>query len=68
MVRMGMTLQMPKRFDAMSWFGRGPIDNYDDRKTGAAISMYKSSVQKDYFMFPQPQESGNKTEFRWLQL
>ncbi|MFM9911045.1 MAG: beta-galactosidase, partial [Chitinophagaceae bacterium] len=58
----------PKRFDAMSWFGRGPMDNYDDRKTGAAISMYKTSVQKDYFMFPQPQESGNKTEVRWLQL
>lgn len=68
LVRMGMTFQMPKRFDNMGWFGRGPHENYSDKKMSAAVGLYKSSVQKDFFLYPQPQESGNKTEVRWLQL
>ena len=68
LVRMGMTMQVPNRYDNMSWFGRGPHENYEDKKVSAAVSLYKASVQKDYFLYPQPQESSNKTEVRWLQL
>ena len=68
LVRMGMTMKMPDEYDNMSWFGRGPYENYEDKKTSAAVSLYNASVQKDYFSYPQPQESSNKTEVRWMQL
>jgi beta-galactosidase len=68
LVRMGMTMKVPDEYDNMSWFGRGPFENYEDKKTSAAVSIYNASVQKEYFSYPQPQESGNKTEVRWMQL
>jgi beta-galactosidase len=67
-MRIGWQLQIPAACDAMSWFGRGPHESYEDKKTGAAIGIYNASVKKDFFQYVRPQETGNKTEVRWMAL
>ncbi|AHW59436.1 beta-galactosidase [Draconibacterium orientale] len=64
-VRMGMNLVMPRKFDQMSWFGRGPQESYWDRKTGAFVGLYSGSVADQYWAYLRPQENGNKTDVRW---
>lgn len=65
-VRMGMNLIMPRRFDQMAWLGRGPHESYRDRKTGAFVGLYKGSVADQYWAYLRPQENGNKTDVRWM--
>ena len=65
-VRMGMNLVMPRNFDQMSWFGRGPQESYWDRKTGAFVGLYSGSVADQYWAYLRPQENGNKTDVRWV--
>jgi beta-galactosidase len=65
-VRMGMNLVMPRKFDQMSWFGRGPQESYWDRKTGAFVGLYSGSVADQYWAYLRPQENGNKTDVRWV--
>ncbi|NOY97477.1 MAG: DUF4981 domain-containing protein [Chlorobi bacterium] len=64
--RMGMNLIMPRRFDQMSWLGRGPQESYQDRKTSAFVGLYKGSVADQYQAYLRPQENGNKTDVRWV--
>ncbi|WP_321290742.1 glycoside hydrolase family 2 TIM barrel-domain containing protein [uncultured Sunxiuqinia sp.] len=64
-VRMGMNLQMPRQFDQMSWYGRGPHESYADRKTSAFVGKYSGSVADQYWAYLRPQENGNKTDVRW---
>lgn len=66
--RFGMTLTLPEQFGQMQWFGRGPHENYWDRKSGAAVGIYKSTVKDQYHPYIRPQENGNKTDVRWLAL
>lgn len=65
-VRMGMNLVMPRKFDQMSWLGRGPQESYCDRKTGAFVGLYSGSVADQYWAYLRPQENGNKTDVRWM--
>ena len=65
-VRMGMNLQMPRQFDQMSWFGRGPHESYWDRKTSAFVGKYSGPVADQYWAYLRPQENGNKTDVRWM--
>jgi beta-galactosidase len=65
-VRMGMNLIMPRRFDQMAWLGRGPHESYPDRKTSAFVDLYEGSVADQYWAYLRPQENGNKTDVRWL--
>lgn len=65
-VRMGMNLIMPRRFDQMAWLGRGPHESYWDRKTSAFVGLYEGSVADQYWAYLRPQENGNKTDVRWL--
>jgi beta-galactosidase len=65
-VRMGMNLIMPRKFDQMAWSGRGPHENYQDRKTSAFVGLYEGSVSDQYYPYIRPQENGNKTDVRWL--
>lgn len=65
-VRMGMNLQMPKGYDQITWFGRGPQESYWDRKTGALVGKYTGSVQDQFQAYLRPQENGNKTDVRWM--
>jgi len=65
-IRMGMNLVMPCKFDQMSWLGRGPQESYWDRKTGAFVGLYSGSVADQYWAYLRPQENGNKTDVRWM--
>ena len=68
MPRVGLNLQLPGSFDQLEWFGRGPHENYWDRKTGAAVGRYKSTVAEQYHDYSRPQETGNKADVRWFAL
>jgi beta-galactosidase len=68
MPRFGMKLLLPAAFGDAEWYGRGPQENYWDRKTGAAVGRYRSSVMDLYFPYLRPQENGYRTDVRWLAL
>ena len=63
--RIGMNMVTPSEFDNMEWFGRGPFENYWDRKTAAFIGLYKGKVAGQYVPYIRPQENGYKTDVRW---
>jgi len=66
--RMGMHLIMPREFDQMHWYGRGPHESYADRKTSAFVDLYSGSVADQYWPYIRPQENGNKTDVRWVSI
>jgi beta-galactosidase len=66
--RMGMQMQLPEEFTNMKWLGRGPHENYTDRKTSANVGLYESTVSDQYTPYIRPQENGYKTDTRWLTL
>ncbi len=66
--RVGMKFKIPKSFENVSWYGRGPFENYPDRKTGAKIGLHKLSVDSFYVPYVQPENYGNRTDVRWLKL
>ncbi|RHW76262.1 glycoside hydrolase family 2 TIM barrel-domain containing protein [Colwellia sp. RSH04] len=66
--RVGMQLVMPGEFQFVRWFGRGPQENYADRKTAAAIGLYKMPVKEQIHHYSRPQENANKTDVRWIAL
>lgn len=66
--RIGMKLKLPKEFDNLNYYGRGPWENYIDRNTSAFVGIYNSKVAKQYFAYSRPQEDGHKTDVRWLSL
>jgi beta-galactosidase len=68
MPRVGMNMVLKGDYRQLAWFGRGPHENYEDRKTGAAIGLYKSTVDAQYHDYSRPQETGNKTDVRWMKL
>lgn len=61
----GTNLQMPRAFDRLTWFGRGPQESYQDRKTSVFVGKYSGPVADQYFPYVRPQENGNKTDVRW---
>jgi beta-galactosidase len=63
--KVGISMQIPKEFDAMTWFGRGPHENYLDRKSSAKVDIYSGKVSDQNHPYIRPQESGNKTDVRW---
>jgi len=67
-LRLGLRFDSAPAFDTVSWYGRGPQESYGDRKTGYAIGLYKGKVADQYRNYIRPQESGNKTDVRWLSL
>jgi beta-galactosidase len=66
--RLGMNLQIPKAMDQVEWLGRGPFENYRDRKLAAQVGRYKNTVGDHYVPYIRPQENGYKTDVRWLSL
>jgi beta-galactosidase len=52
----------------LSYYGRGPWENYVDRNTASTIGIYRSSVAEQYVPYIRPQENGNKTDVRWVSL
>jgi len=68
MPRFGMQMKMPAEFKILTWYGRGPQENYWDRKTGYAFGVYTNRVDKIDHWYIKPQENGNKTDMRWVAL
>jgi len=64
--RFGMAIQMPKCFNRIEYYGRGPAENYLDRKDSEFLGFYTNEVSKEYFEYIRPQESGNHTDVRWF--
>lgn len=66
--RMGMQMQLPVELANLKWYGRGPHENYVDRKTSADVGLYESTVADQYVPYIRPQENGYRTDTRWLSL
>jgi beta-galactosidase len=66
MPRFGVKMVLPKGFEQIEFYGRGPNENYCDRNTAANVGIYQSTVFKQYFQYVSPQENGNKTDVRWM--
>ena len=63
--RFGMQLQMPRSFETLEYYGRGPVENYADRNHNTFIGRYRQSVDSQFYPYVRPQENGNKTDLRW---
>jgi beta-galactosidase len=66
--RFGMNLVMPGEFDRVEWFGKGPFETYQDRRSAAMVDVYRGKVIDQHTPYPFPQESGNKTHVRWMKV
>ncbi len=66
--RVGVQLVLPQGFEALRYFGRGPRENYCDRKTAEQVGVYESTVSDEYVPYLMPQEHGHHTDVRWLEL
>jgi beta-galactosidase len=66
--RLGVTLRLPAGFEKLRWFGRGPFENYADRKRSALVDLHAGTVAGQYVPYIMPQEHGNHVEVRWLTL
>ena len=66
--RVGLELTLPAGFDHLTWYGRGPHENYVDRKHGAAVGIYNSMVDEQFTPYVYTSESGGKEDVRWLTL
>jgi beta-galactosidase len=66
--RMGVRMFLDKKFDEVSYFGRGPMENYSDRKRGSDIGIYKSTVKEQLTPYEKPMEGGNHEDVRWAKV
>lgn len=66
--RAGWQLELPKSFADLEWYGRGIFETYPDRKTGAKMGIYQSSIDQEYVPYILPQDYGNHCDVRWLKL
>ncbi len=67
-LRIGFAYAMPTAYRTVEWYGRGPHESYADRKTGAMIALWRGAIAAQHHDFMRPQETGNKTDVRWLEL
>jgi beta-galactosidase len=68
LARMGVRLFLNKDMDEFSYYGRGPMENYADRKSGFDVGLYGSSVKEQQTPYEKPMESGNHEDVRWAKL
>jgi beta-galactosidase len=65
MYRFGMRLQMPGDMNISNYYGRGPVENYQDRNHCTFVGIYKQTTDEQFYPYIRPQETGNKTDIRW---
>ena len=68
MFRFGMRFEMPEAFDRLQYYGRGPGENYADRKSSAFVGLYRQNVDEQFHPYIRPQETGTKSDLRWWHL
>lgn len=66
--RFGMEIILPKDFSMLNYYGRGPHENYMDRNYSSQVGLYNQTVSEQFYPYIRPQETGNKTDVRWLEL
>jgi len=66
--RVGVSISLQPGLEQLDWYGRGPLENYSDRKSSSIIGQYSSTVSEQYVPYIIPQEHGHKTDVRWLTL
>ena len=64
-LRFGMVMQLPYAMDKSVYYGRGPIENYPDRKDFANVGIYEQTADQQFFPYIRPQETGTKCDIRW---
>ncbi|MCF7975321.1 MAG: DUF4981 domain-containing protein [Phycisphaerae bacterium] len=64
--RLGVQMGLDSGLSRVAWLGRGPWENYWDRKTGSPVGLYESTVEGLWHPYVEPQENGNRTDVRWL--
>ena len=68
LLRIGNDLQLNPALNQIRFYGRGPWENYIDRKSASFVGIYNQTLDQQYFPYARPQESGNKTDIRWVAL
>lgn len=69
LARLGYVMKLPKAMSHMKYYGRGPADNYPDRKTGQAVAIWNQpDVAREFENFPKPQDMANHQDSRWVAL
>ena len=66
MPKFGMRTQVPSDFDRVNWYGRGPWENYPDRKSASLIGIYESKLENFITNYPAPQDNANRCDVRWF--
>lgn len=66
--RLGLAWELEPGFEELVWFGRGPWENYPDRKRSAPVGLHRSTVTEEYIAYVMPQEHGHHTDTRWVEL
>jgi beta-galactosidase len=65
--RIGLAFDLPEDFDTVEWYGRGPHESYVDRKSSAAIGLWRGELARQHHDYIRPQETGNKVDVRWME-
>ena len=67
--RLGLMMKLPRvAYDQVKWYGRGPWENYPDRKQSCPIGWYESSVEDQFTHYPRPQDNGNHEDCSYIEL
>lgn len=66
--RLGYVMKVPQQYANFTYYGRGPVDNYADRKSGQFIEQHTNTVAGEFVNFPKPQDMGNHEDVRWCAL
>lgn len=66
--RFGMQMPMPRSFETVEYYGRGPVENYADRNHCTDLGIYRQSVSEQFYPYIRPQENGTKTDIRWWKM
>lgn len=67
-VRVGLWFDIPQTLDTVSWYGRGPHESYVDRKSGAAVGLWRGAIADQNHDYMRPQDTGNKVDVRWVEV
>ncbi len=68
MFRFGIRFEMPKSYNTLEFYGRGPFENYYDRQHAALVGLYRQSVEEQFYSYIRPQETGTKAGLRWWEI
>jgi beta-galactosidase len=66
--KFGMRMRIPENFNSIDWYGRGPWENYPDRKTASLVGLYESKLENFITHYPAPQDNANRCDVRWFSL